>query len=243
MVRPGSCDQFCIVLWPKDAFPKDKGVLTDADVSTLLRMNLTGIGFIVLLQSIVFILWLLLDGVPGFTLYDGASSLTFNAFSHGMFWRALAVIPLILGGWCVCFGITYVPDEGRAERGVAPVLRTAKLYGFVLVLDAIAAILHLAMTANEHAHCTSTLCTQNTWGLIVLYPILLLTAFFDLWQFVRVLVYQNHLELAIGFDRIDMSVTSGSAETKPSAPALSDLQVRIAASPALAARLAAFKIK
>lgn len=172
----------------------------------LLKRNSMSIDIVQLLLSIIFVLWLLATGIPGFNLYDGAPGRA-SAYSHSMYWAAFQFIILIIGAYSTRFPLHYVGFESgtgqkRVEKGVEPVLTILKFYGFTLALGALAFIAHAILTFIELDVCDSTLCSNFKWGFIMTLVFLCVHPFVHALQIYFVYRFYKNLEWALAYDKV-----------------------------------------
>lgn len=184
---------------------RDFRTLSDRQVMMLLKMNQFGVLTIVVMQSIIFCLWLLALMIPGFALYDGAAGCV-SAYTHGGFWLVIEFNILLIGVTSTYFGLNYSTSTRTVEKGVHRVAQWITLYMVALVFGIISHLLHASLTLVEVSTCTSTLCSSYYWVMICLIVFLFVSAFLSLWQIVRACVFQNNLCYALASDKIDTTL-------------------------------------
>jgi hypothetical protein len=183
------------------------------ETSLVLQRNRTTIYVIHYSMALVFILWLLATGIPGFNLYDGAPG-TVSSYSHSMWWLVIQFIVLLMGQSALRFDLDYVSGSGL-EKGIGDVMITIWWYRAFCVAAILSFVAHAVLMGLEQSSCTSTLCSTQLWAFgvtlafICLHPILLALQAF------RVTVYKRNLEAAIVFLKVDLLVIpdTGDEET------------------------------
>jgi hypothetical protein len=163
------------------------------------------IDIVQLLLSIIFVLWLLATGIPGFNLYDGTSSGPY--YTHSMWWIAFQFIILIIGAYSTRFPLHYVGFEKgtgqkHVEKGVEPVLTVLLFYMYVLGCGLVAFVTHAAFTFMELNVCNGKLCTEFKWALIMTLVFLCIHPFVHALQIYFVYRYRASLKWALTYDKV-----------------------------------------
>lgn len=196
LVEPSCWDACCLPARTPDEFTRnqmDVGV-TNKAIFDLLRYNQSGILVLVFLGAAIVATWLVFSVVPGFALFDGASS-EISAVSHIGWWVPIEVITLVVGGVSVFLSFQYNSDE-RIEASITRLRGWLVFYIVVLALAIVANMVHLALSAVELSNCTSTLCTTNKAFLVVLLVFLVVLAFLEAWAIYRVVTFSTNLKYA-----------------------------------------------
>jgi hypothetical protein len=189
--------------------PRDLEVLSERQVTYLLKMNQNAVLTIVCVQFVVLWLWTLAGMIPGFVLYDGAAG-TFSAYTHGGFWFGIEFTTFAVGAVATYFGLNYSTTTRVIEKGVHRVVEWDTFYMVVLFINWLANLAHGSLTIVELATCASnqsTLCVSYHWALITLLAFVVFLAFLSLIQMLRVQVFKNNLCAALAAGKIDTTLS------------------------------------
>jgi hypothetical protein len=156
-----SCADVCCL--PRDA--NSVQAMDNWQAVTLLTLTQVGVNTIVTIEVVLHIIWIMLDLVPGFALYDGPVG-SVSAYTHTGWWMAIDLIVIAVGAVSVYFGLSYVPAENVVERGLARNENWIIMYMIMLGIGVISLLVHAILSLFEVASCTSTLCVNNQWVLI-----------------------------------------------------------------------------
>lgn len=159
-VEPSCADVCCL--------PRGADVVQQMDnwqSVTLLTLTQTGVVSVVAFQAALHLVWIMLDLVPGFALYDGPVG-SISAYTHTGWWMFIDLIVLLVGSVSVYFGLSYVPAENVIERGLARNENWIIMYMVMLGIGMISLVMHVILSFFEVASCNSTLCLNNYWVLI-----------------------------------------------------------------------------
>jgi hypothetical protein len=213
----------------RDFDPSNITALSEYDTFRLLLKNSTSIEVWLTVQVIVNILWYLMDGIPGFVLYDGTQG-AINCYTNGMWWRAIELVAMVVGASSVYFKIAYVRRTNLIEKGVARASSFLTLYIVVLVLAALANLAHGIVNSLDLAsNCSGTFCAGYAAFFWVFMFALYGLFFLQLWLVVRCVAYKRNLDFAVKYYRIDMTV----AQLPTPPPAYSHVDPAAAPTPAM----------
>ena len=182
--------------------------LSMKDAALLLQRNTWAVNTIHYLLVIVFVLWLLATGIPGFNLYDGVPGST-NAYTHSMWWLVIQFVVVLMGQSALKFNLHYVSGKG-IEKGIGDTIITVSWYQTFLVLGVVAHVFHIVFMGLEAHSCSSTLCNVYSWAFWTTLALLCVHPFLQLWQVYRVSVYKANLIAATKLGRIDYDVIDDS---------------------------------
>lgn len=217
LVEPSCWDACCLPARTPDEFSRqavDTGV-TNKAIFDLLRYNQTGILVLIFLGAAIVATWVVFSVVPGFALFDGAST-EISAVSHIGWWVPIEVLTLVIGGVSVFLSFQYNRDQ-RIEASITRLRSWLVFYIVVLAAAIIANLVHLSLSAIELSNCTSTLCTTNKVFLIILLVFLVVLAFLEAWAIYRVVTYSTNLKYAFVLsDTLDQDVVfTTAADARP----------------------------
>ena len=190
-IEPSCADMCCL---PRDV--ETVGAMNNWQATTLLTLSQTGVSTIVAIEVALHLVWIMLDLVPGFALYDGPAG-SISAYTHTGWWMLIDVIVIVVGAVSVYFGLSYVPAENVVERGLARNENWIIMYMMMLGLGMISLILHGILSIFEVASCNSTLCMQNKTVLIVFIVGLFIDAFVLGWGILRAYTFQTTLKTVL----------------------------------------------
>lgn len=216
--KPDVSDVCCFPRRRNDFEPQTPFALTKEDVVELLRLNQTGLISVLVVQSLIMVLWLGADIIPGFVLYNGASG-NLSAYTHGFWWRVIELISILIGSASTYFGLDYLGDPGTITRSVARTEQWLVVYIVVLVIAIVSHMIHAILTIFEYANCDSTLCTAHEWVMIMLIFFLILSAVISAWQITRAYTFRENLKQAHALSAIDMNLSESAESEQPAAAA------------------------
>lgn len=196
---PSWLDCCCIMSRPRfdfDIESNPKAHLTKLQVHSLLKKNQIGLLTFVAFEFGIFIIWCLANMVPGFALFDGQAGQT-SAYTHSGFWQAIEACVLCMGIASTYFSLHYASDEGKLELSVSRTDTWITAYMIVLTLGIFSLIVQVVLTFFEFNPCTSTLCTQYYWCMIVLVVFLIVLAIMEAWMILRARVFQLNMQHAL----------------------------------------------
>jgi hypothetical protein len=193
--------------------PEEVAAMGDDAAVTLLVLNQTGLVIVIGIQMALASVWIMLGLVPGFTLYDGAAGVV-SAYTHAGWWELIDGATIVFGLCSIWFGINYVPSQRLVERGIARNLTWLLFYMILLGVNTLSHILHLSFSANEAAHCDSTLCVNNGTVLYVFIAGLAMEALLNIWAIVEAHKYRTNLGLVVAmFEYVLVVKEPGKAQT------------------------------
>lgn len=173
----------------------------------VLKYSQSGFNSVTIIHVIIFILWILATGVPGFNQFDGSSS--WNANTHGIWWIAIDALVLL---WAVAapFFTLHYTRNGIVEKGVARTHQWLLVYMVLAGIGALVNLLHLILTVGEIVtNCDSTLCANYKWCFIALLVFLIFHTFLLVWSIFRAYAYYLNLKAAIQADPELFALGSG----------------------------------
>lgn len=204
--RVGCLDACCRGARSADEFQNASGNgLEDRDVVELVKMSLIGVVVIIIFHAFIHSLWSLATIVPGFNLFDGTAG-TYSAYTHTGWWLMIDYVVSAMGIASVLFGLNYAAEVGVLELGAERMITWLQSYMIVLAFGIVAHLIHVGFTLSEISNCTSTLCVQQYWCLVVLIVVLFVSVFLLGWLIVRVYAFMNNLKLAMAFGRVNMTL-------------------------------------
>lgn len=185
---PRRCDDNLAVYDEDSGLPR---TMTDEEVAFLLTNNQLGIDFLVLLQCIIFLLWLTGAAlVNGFPRYDGTE--TFHPVAH-LIWAVMEFVVIGAGLRASLFSINAPPPRYKLEIILSRAIQRLIFYIVVLVFGIIAHCIHFAASMVEIAYCTSTFCIASYGFLIALVIVILMDIILHAMLIYAALAYRAHL--------------------------------------------------
>lgn len=185
---------------------RDFSVLSERQVTYLLKMNQNGVLTILCIQFTILVLWFLATMIPGFALYDGAAG-SISSYTHGGFWFIVEFSTFAAGLISTYFGLNYSTTTRTIEKGVHRVIEWSTFYIVVLCINFCADISHASLSLVEVSTCSSTLCTSYKWALCIAIALLFVLGILSLLQILRIKVFQNNLCLALAAGKIDTTLS------------------------------------
>lgn len=167
--------------------------MSKREAQVILVNNALGIDVLNTIQLIFFLIWLAMSIVAGFTLYDGNS--TANVVSNIGWWACIDVIVLIIGARATGFKL-HCAENDVLELNIASTTGYLVFYAVMLIVAAVASLVHLALLLAEMINGSGTLATLNPATGWVFFAILILMVIVDVWLFVRVLFYRSNVNYA-----------------------------------------------
>lgn len=191
MERPSCKRDCCSWSRPSPEFLK----MSQEEKVDVLKFSQVGLISVLILQFAIHFVWELATIVPGFTRYDGSSSM--NANTHAGWWLAIDLCVLVWGVASPFFTLHYT-TSGRIEKGV---MRTHQyLLGYMILvgIGATVSVVHLILTIGEITpNCDSTLCRDYNWCFWALIVFLAIHIFVQIWSLLRALAYYQNLQAAV----------------------------------------------
>jgi hypothetical protein len=193
------------------------GFLTKYQVHILLKKNQVGLLTFIAFELIIDALWALANIVPGFALFDGQAG-QISAYTHSGWWLSIEMIVLAMGIASTYFALHYATDEGKLELSVSRTDIWLTAYQIVLFLGFCSLLVQTVLTFFELNPCTSTLCTQYYWCLIVVIVFLIVLAMMEIWMILRARVFQLNMRHALTRGNVETLVAKDTPTTRvPSA--------------------------
>jgi hypothetical protein len=152
-----------------------------------------GVNIIVSIQVALHLVWIMLDLVPGFALYDGPVG-SVSAYTHTGWWLAIDTVVIVVGAVSVYFGLNYVPGDNVVERGLARNENWIVMYMVFLAIGMVSLLVHAILSLFEVSSCNSTLCINSQWVLIAFIVGLFVDACVLGWGIFRAYAFQTTLK-------------------------------------------------
>jgi hypothetical protein len=184
-------------------YQKNEGALTSEEVVEILKLNQSGVIWVVSFQVVLLALWLLATIVPGFALYDGTSTF---AYSHAAWWILVEVIVILTGAVATYFGMRHHSTKKVLERGVFNSISWINTYIAILALGAVAHLVHIISCWMEFSSGTSTLYTKFSWCFWIFLAGLHVELVLCLWGITRAKLFQTTLKFALGENLLNLSI-------------------------------------
>lgn len=196
----------------------------------VLKYSQVGFISVVIIQFAIHAVWELATIVPGFTRYDGSSSL--NANTHAGWWLLIDLCILLWAAVAPFFTLHYTRN-GVIEKGV---MRTHQwLLGYMILagIGALVTLVHIILSIGEIApRCDSTLCAQYHWCFIALLVFLIIHMFVLIWSLLRALAYYHNLKAAVeGGLELDVSAAGAAANNNGNDDGGDDMQAAATSQP------------